>query len=112
MADELQHTRMIAIGSMAVVTGFSLIGFESIADPEPDEVRQLLEQLDQTHERAFLFIEQYLASQLEDVIHPLQQEGGDILIFEVPAIHEPDKLSSWLSTRIAQKFRATLTEGM
>ena len=100
---------MIAIGSMAVVTGFSLIGFESMADPEPDEVRQLVEQLDQGHQRAFLAVEQYLAEELKDVLRPLQKEGGEILIVEVPAIHEPARLDTWLSSRIEQKYRASLT---
>ena len=102
---------MIAIGSLAVVTGFSLIGFESVADPEPEEVGELVEQLEQTHQRAFLVIEQYLAHKLKKLIHPLQQEGGDILVMEVPAIHEPEKLSTWLSSRIENKYMSSLMNG-
>ena len=111
MSEDSLQTRMIAIGSQAIVTGFSLIGFESIADPEPDEVRELVEHLEQTHQRAFLVIEQYLAHQLKKLIHPLQQEGGDILVMEVPAIHEPEKLSTWLSSRIEKKYMSSMMNG-
>lgn len=112
MKAESPQTRSIAIGSEALVTGFSLIGFESMADPDLDEVRDFIDQLSQNHERAFLVVERYLAKELEDVFRPLQQEGGDILMVEVPAIHEPEKLDSWLSSRIAQKFRSSLVEGI
>jgi vacuolar-type H+-ATPase subunit F/Vma7 len=106
------QTRSIAIGSEALVTGFSLIGFESMADPDPEEVRDFIDQLTQNHGRAFLVVERYLAKELEDILRPLQQEGGDILMVEVPAIHEPDQLDSWLSSRIAQKFKVSLVEGI
>jgi vacuolar-type H+-ATPase subunit F/Vma7 len=111
MTADSPHTRMIAIGSEAVVTGFSMIGFESVADPEPDEVRELVEQLEHTHQRAFLIIEQYMAQKLKKLLHPLQQEGGDILIMEVPAINEPEKLTSWLSSRIEKKYKSSLVGG-
>ena len=111
MTAEAIQTRMIAVGSLAVVTGFSLIGFESIADPEPDEVIELVEQLEQAQQRAFLVIEQSLADKLKKLLRPLQQEGGDILVMEVPAINEPENLSTWLSSRIDKKYRSSLVNG-
>ena len=82
-----------------------------MADPEIDEVMELIEQIEQAHQRAFLVIEQYLAHKLKKLIHPLQQEGGDILVMEVPAINEPEKLTSWLSSRIEKKYRSSLVGG-
>ena len=104
MDQETTHTRSIAIGSQALVRGFQLIGFEAFDDPDDQAVRDLVEELQKQQQRAFLVVEQYIANKLRDVFSPIQQEGGDILMVEVPSIHEPGKLDSFLSTRIAEKL--------
>ena len=104
MAQENNTTRMVALGSPALVRGFRLIGFEGFAHPDHEQVRQLIKQLVTEQQRAFLVIEQYLADELRDVFTPLQQEGGEIVLKELPSIHEPDNLHSYLSTKIEAKF--------
>jgi len=104
MAEDNNTTRMIALGSAALVRGFKLIGFEGLSNPDHDEVRHLINQLVTQQQRAFLVIEQKLADQLRDVLCPIQQEGGEILMMELPSIHEPDNLHSYLSEKIEAKF--------
>jgi len=104
MTQDPSHTRMIALGSLALVRGFRLIGFEALADPDEQDVRNLIDELQKHQQRAFLVVEQYLANKLRDIFCPIQQEGGDILMVELPSIHEPEKLDSYLSTKIIDKL--------
>jgi len=101
---------MIAMGSLALVRGFRLIGFETMADPDTKDVRQLIEQLQLNQQRAFLVVEQYLADKTRQILKPVQQEGGDILMVELPSIHEPDKLNSQLTEKIRQKLGPLVLE--
>ena len=104
MAQDNNTTRMIALGSLALVRGFRLIGFEGFSHPDHQQVRQLIRQLTTEQQRAFLVVEQYLADELRDVFTPLQQEGGEIVMMELPSIHEPENLNSFLSSKIEAKF--------
>ena len=104
MTQDNNTTRMIALGSLALVRGFRLIGFEGVANPDHEEVRHLINQLVTQQQRAFLVVEQKLADKLRDVFCPIQQEGGEILMVELPSIHEPGNLDSFLSSKIESKF--------
>ena len=101
-------TRMIVIGSHALTRGFRLIGFDAMINPDSEEVRQRINDLVKQQQRAFLIVEQYIANKLRDVFSPIQQEGGDILMVELPSIHEPDRLESFLSERIEQHFGSAM----
>jgi len=104
MTQDSSHTRMIAIGSLALVRGFRLIGFEALADPDRKNISVLIDDLQRHQQRAFLVVEQHLANELRDIFRPIQQEGGDILMVELPAIHEPEKLDSYLSSKIEERL--------
>ena len=104
MSQDIQPTRMIALGSLALIRGFRLIGFEGFPHPDHETVRKLVAQLVMEQQRAFLVVEQYLANELRDVFLPIQQEGGEILMVELPSIHEPGNLDSYLSMQIDNKF--------
>ena len=99
---------MIVIGSHALTRGFRLIGFDAMVNPESDEVRKRINDMVTHQQRAFLVVEQYIANKLRDVFRPIQQEGGDILMVELPSIHEPDRLESFLSGRIEQHFGSAM----
>ena len=101
-------TQMIVIGSHALTRGFRLIGFDAMVNPDSEEVHKRINDLMKQQQRAFLVVEQYIANKLRDVFSPIQQEGGDILMVELPSIHEPDRLESFLSERIEQHFGSTM----
>ena len=104
MTQDTSSTRMIALGSLVLARGFRLIGFEALENPNHEEVSALIKELQVHQQRAFMVVEQSLADDMQDIFRPIQQEGGDILVVELPSIHEPEKLDSYLAARIVQKL--------
>jgi len=104
MAQDTSSTRMIALGSPALARGFRLIGFEALENPNHQEASTLIKELQVRQQRAFMVVEQSLADDMRDLFAPIQQEGGDILMVELPSIHEPEKLDSYLAEGIVQKL--------
>lgn len=85
--DSLAPARMIALGSAALMEGFALIGFETYADPAPETVEKLLQELQRNQQAALVVIEQSLARNPGRHLLRAQSEGGHIVITEIPEIH-------------------------
>jgi vacuolar-type H+-ATPase subunit F/Vma7 len=83
----LAPARMIALGSAALIEGFALIGFETYADPAPETIEKLLQELLRNQESALIVIEQSLARNPGRYLQRAQSEGGRIVITEIPEIH-------------------------
>lgn len=78
--------RMIALGSSALMEGFALIGFETHADPSPEAIESLLQELTRNQQAALIVIEQGLTRKPgRHLMHALN-EGGRIVITEIPEI--------------------------
>ncbi len=86
-ASSLTPARMIALGSTALMEGFALIGFETYADPAPEAVEKLMQELLRTQQAALVVIQQDLARNPGRYLLRAQSEGGRIVITEVPGIH-------------------------
>ena len=86
-AANLVPARMIALGSAALMEGFALIGFETHADPAPEAIEQLLQELLRNQQAALIVIEQELARNPGRNLQRAQREGGRIVITEIPDIH-------------------------
>jgi vacuolar-type H+-ATPase subunit F/Vma7 len=86
-ATSLAPARMIALGSAALIEGFALIGFETYADPAPETIEKLLQELLRNQESALIVIEQSLARNPGRYLQRAQSEGGRIVITEIPEIH-------------------------
>jgi vacuolar-type H+-ATPase subunit F/Vma7 len=80
--------RMIALGSAALMEGFELIGFETFPDPTPEQSEKLFEELLHRQQAALVVIEQRLAQHPGRYLVLAQQEGGRIIITEIPEIHQ------------------------
>lgn len=78
---------MIALGSAALMEGFALIGFETYADPAPETIEKLLQELQRNQQAALVVIEQSLARDPGRHLQRAQSEGGRIVITEIPEIH-------------------------
>ncbi len=87
MNGSLAPARMIALGSAALMEGFALIGFETHADPSPDDIETLMHELMRSQQAALVVIEQSLARQPGRHLQHAQREGGRIVITEIPEIH-------------------------
>ncbi|MCK9199569.1 MAG: V-type ATP synthase subunit F [Gallionella sp.] len=83
----LAPARMIALGSAALMEGFALIGFETHADPAPEDVEALMQELIRTQQSALVVIEQSLALHPGRHLQHAQREGGRIVITEIPEIN-------------------------
>ncbi len=82
-------TRMIALGAAPLMEGFALIGFETHPGATPAQLEQLLEQLVRTQERALILLEEGLARSEGQWLNLVRNEGGNIIVTELPALHEP-----------------------
>lgn len=80
-------TRIMALGSAALMEGFALIGIETIADATPEKLEALLAQLVRNEERALLFLEHPLARSRGPWLKRVRAEGGRIVITEIPPLH-------------------------
>ncbi len=82
-------TRMIALGSAALTGGFNLIGFETIADATPQSLEQLLAELFTTRQKALVVVEEKLARSNGPWLRRVRNEGGRIVVVEVPPLQAP-----------------------
>jgi vacuolar-type H+-ATPase subunit F/Vma7 len=83
----LAPARMIALGSAALMEGFALIGFETYVDPASETVEKLMQELLHKQHAALVVIEQSLTKNPGRQLLRAQNEGGRIVITEIPEIH-------------------------
>lgn len=86
MNGSLAPARMIALGSPALTEGFALIGFETHTDPAPEDVEALMGELIRNQQSALVVVEQRLARNPGRHMLRAQNEGGRIVITEIPEI--------------------------
>ena len=84
-----EGTRMIALGSAALTEGFSLIGFETFPDATPEDLEGLLEGLVKQRVKAMIVVERDLARSNGHWLKQVRNEGGRIVIAEIPQLHAP-----------------------
>jgi len=82
-------TRLIAMGSAELTTGFGLIGFEAFPGASPADLDKLLDGLVESRERALLLLESELAHCGSPVLERVRGSGGRIIITEVPSLNAP-----------------------
>lgn len=102
--------RMIALGSAALMEGFALIGFETHVDPAPEEIEKLMHDLLRTQEAALVVIEQSLARNPGRHLVRAQNEGGRIVITEIPELGLPENYHSRVETLVQQVLGAGALE--
>ena len=84
-----KQTRLIAMGSSALMEGFALIGFETRPDASASDVEKLLADLLRHQRRALIFLEPGLARSGGPLLQKVRSEGGRIVITEVPPLQAP-----------------------
>jgi vacuolar-type H+-ATPase subunit F/Vma7 len=81
--------RLIVLGSAGLVDGFRLVGAEVHADAEPEEVDAVLGQLVKDNDEALVLLETHLAHAGGHWLDRLRNEGGRIVIVELPPLPAP-----------------------
>lgn len=95
-----QTVRNIFVGGPALTDGFRLIGFETLTDPDERQLNQLLTELQRERQRTLLIIEQSVNRVGSKLLDQIRNEGGRIVLSEVPALHDPDNFQSELDAQL------------
>ncbi|BAU48720.1 ATPase [Sulfurifustis variabilis] len=83
-------TRLLALGSSALMEGFSLIGAETYPEATGDTVERVLGDLLKRQEKALVFLEHHLARDPGPWLRRVREEGGRIVVAEIPPLHAPE----------------------
>ncbi len=96
------QTRHIFLGEQNLSVAFSLIGFETRPNADVKQLGALLEELLRDKQRAFVVIEQPLARAGRQVLRGVYDEGGRILVTEVPPLNSPHDFHSPVDEEIGR----------
>ncbi|MEW5786287.1 MAG: V-type ATP synthase subunit F [Pseudomonadota bacterium] len=81
--------RLVVLGSAGLVEGFSLIGAEVYPDADPDTLEQVLAGLVKDGSEALVLLESGLAHAGGPWLNRLRNEGGRIVVTELPPLSAP-----------------------
>jgi vacuolar-type H+-ATPase subunit F/Vma7 len=81
--------RLVVLGSAGLASGFSLIGADVYADADAATVEAVLEQLAKSGDEALVLLETHLAHGGGHWLNRLRNEGGRIVITELPPLPAP-----------------------
>jgi vacuolar-type H+-ATPase subunit F/Vma7 len=81
--------RLVVLGSAGLTEGFSLIGAEVYPDADPDTVEAVLAQLVRDGSEALVLLESNLAHAGGTWLNRLRNEGGRIVVTELPPLSAP-----------------------
>ena len=104
------QTRVIALGTAALMDGFAMIGIETIRDATPESVETLLARLSATDQRAVIFLERELARGDGPWLRHVRAKGGRIIIVEIPSLNAPDDYRPRVEEMVRGMFSAQRLE--
>jgi vacuolar-type H+-ATPase subunit F/Vma7 len=78
--------RTLAMGHAALMDGFALLGIETWPDATVEDVERVLSDLIRKRGRALIYLQSNLAQDSSGMLQRVRNEGGDILISEIPDI--------------------------
>jgi vacuolar-type H+-ATPase subunit F/Vma7 len=81
--------RLVVIGSAGLADGFSLIGAEIYSDADSSMVNEILAQLVKSGDEALVLLESHLAHAGGHWLDRLRNEGGRIVVTELPPLSAP-----------------------
>lgn len=101
MSETTTHNvRNIFVGSHALTDGFRLIGFETLTEPDAEQLDELISKLLREQQRALLIIEQSVNKIGSKHLELIRREGGRVVLTEVPSLHDPDNFQSDLDEKL------------
>ena len=83
------QTRLIFIGGPALTDGFRLVGFKTLTDPQISQIDELISTLLETRQNAFIVVEQSPEIMQSKMLQQVHNEGGRIVVSEVPSLQDP-----------------------
>lgn len=79
-------TRIIALGSDALMDGFRLAGIEVMPGADREQLEQLLKSLLSGKDRALVLVEDALALEPGPWLQRALSEGGRVVVVQVPSL--------------------------
>jgi vacuolar-type H+-ATPase subunit F/Vma7 len=95
---------MLFMGDDSLADGFRLIGFETVANPQPDEVDRQFRSLIANRERAFVIVDDRVMQSDSASLAQVRAEGGNIVVVSIPTLQEATNLSSEVADRLTSMF--------
>lgn len=93
MKREAEHSsagaRLVVLGSAGLAEGFSLIGAEVYPDADAARVEAVLAELAGSKCSALVLLEAHLARSGGEWLTRLRNEGGGIVVTELPSLSDP-----------------------
>src|SRR5512139_563803 len=83
------RARLVVLGSAGLASGFGLVGAEVHADADAATVEAVLERLAKSGDEALVLLETHLAHSGGHWLNRLRNEGGRIVITELPPLPAP-----------------------
>jgi vacuolar-type H+-ATPase subunit F/Vma7 len=87
---QLAGARLVVLGTAGLVEGFSLIGAETHPDADQAKVEEVLAQLVKDGSDALVLLESHLAHAGGTWLNRLRNEGGRIVVTELPPLSAPE----------------------
>jgi len=94
--------RVLAIGSQALMDGFSLLGIETHSDPDREMLEKLLYGISRNKEYALIYLQQEPWHADVPILGQIRKEGGSVLISEIPPLNAPTDLSASIDKLITK----------
>ena len=102
--------QIIAIGDAALMEGYALLGIKTFPDGSAQQINAMLIELERSHERALVFIQQDLMHADIPMIQQLRSQGGSILICEIPKLVAVDDYQPEVEKLIARVLGVSVLE--
>lgn len=109
--DETSATRMLFMGEAELAVGFQLLGFEVWVEPEESEMDRVLKQIIDQRQKAFVILGDRWANSQSAVLRRVRNEGGRIVLTEVPPLHAPNRFHHEIDDRIGRMFARSDDQG-
>jgi len=107
----MEQTRLYFLGEAGLANGFRLAGFEVFPDASIQTLERLLLELRENRSPAFVILDYRLAESDSRVLQEVRDEGGRILITQVPPLSHSGRLRSKVDDHISQLLGNALETG-
>ena len=107
----MEQTRLYFLGEAGLANGFRLAGFEVFPDADIQALEHLLQELRENRSPAFVILDYKLAESDSLLLQEIRDEGGRILITQVPPLSHGGQLRSKVDDHISQLLGNALEAG-
>ena len=97
----MDQTQLYFLGEAALANGFRLAGFQVFPDATESQLDVLLKNLVESRQTAFVILDNTLYDSDLPILDEVRNEGGRILLSQVPSLQEPTAMHSPVEQRIA-----------